>query len=436
MKEDHYHLRERVRIAGESLWSLIFIVLGVGLCLGLTTNLLAAYILASPNQGLWLAASGAMTVALVLWFVLRINSKGHDFSTTVELMLPFRVTVNQAEIIGAKQYPVTCRAQEMFGRLMRDGGSRSMFLRDWHTAWRERRRPFQGFVRTCVTDLQCYLIVETLREYCKQTLTQKAIFGKHGWKPMNIPTREWPTERWPEQLRENIYLKCLKGAAFKRIHLPEGVRLTMAGGKVNDRRELTSTPDITSPSEGRGRGSALSACSDLPENAGLLGGLGDEEVSQAEASLTEDATVREERQRMTERAISREKQSVTLSSAYGNVSVIWSSFQVKVREDSREGSVIHKYCGPWRGQEVWLAKFTLQIHADFGGWRIFGNYFKLDFFPWVVGFIECLKGRFDWDACLERDLERMVVELSGQVKTLLDRQPESNEAVVLKGQGT
>jgi hypothetical protein len=392
MKEDPNSLRERFRTAGDNLWTLIFIVLGVGLFLGLATNILAAYLLESQYRGLGLVTSAALVLALTLWFVLRVNSKGYDFATTVELLLPFKVTHGGAEILAVPHYPVTRRAKELFGRLMEDEECRSLFLRDWHGALRDKNRPFQGFVRTCVTDLQCYLVMDVLREYGGRTLTKKGIFTQDGWKPTKMPSRARGSEEWPLMLRENLYVSRLKSSAFRKFHLPEVIRLAATEGQ-----------------DGGGGEDPI------------------DEIGSGEAVALLDPTVREVRQRKVERAVGEEKHTVSLKTPYGDVSIVYSPFQRKISERSREGDVACKYCGG--GEDVWLAKFNLSVTADFGGWKIFGGSFKQDYFPWVVGFIECLRAELDWGACVVRDGERMVVELNGLVGKLLEEQSELKQQV-------
>lgn len=56
---------------------------------------------------------------------------------------------------------------------------------------------------------------------------------------------------------------------------------------------------------------------------------------------------------------------------------------------------------------------------------MFSKHFQENFLPWVEGLFECVKNELDWQLCLERDLERIVVELREEVKTLLQHQPGS-----------
>ena len=353
MKDKPYYLSERMRVASENLATLIWIALGVGFLLGLTTNISAAYILEWPHRWLWLLLSVMLTTGFATYVIWRVYSRGYDITSTIEVVLPFCVTSKAAEILIAEPYSVTYTAHQIFQWAMDNEENKSQFLRDWQ----DSKQPFQGFVRKCVQDILGYVVLDAFREYTGQTLTPKAFYTGHRWRPVRLSMRKLPPTDWPAQLKDNVYLQNTSKSVIQKIELPEGVTL------------------------------------DMKESKGADG---------------------------TERC------EITLSSQYGILSLAFSPYPQKVSNHSREGMIMRKYCGVSEQAELWLAKFSVQISADFGGLRVFGKHFRKAFLPWVEGLFECIKNELDWQLCLERDLERMLVELKEQVRTLLERQSGSS----------
>jgi hypothetical protein len=364
MKGQPYYLSERMRAASENLSTLTWVVIGIGVFLSLATNIAAAYFLRLPEPWPILIGTGAslITLGLAISIIWRIYSTGYDTSFTVEVVLPFRVTSRppRVELLAAKPYKLTDTARQRFQALMRNQENQKRFMQDWHQAIKDKKKPFQGFVRESVRDLLVYLALDAFRKYAAQTLTPRAVYTKYGWRTIKLDRYDLPAPKWPEQLKNNLYLKDGNRAAFQVFKVPKGVSLDM--------------------------------------------------------NKNEDGI---------------ERCEISLKSDYGTVSVAISPYPEKVDGRSREGAKLYRYCGvprgpldksgPWQ-EELWLAKFPLQISADLGGWRVFTEHFKQGYLPWVEGFLEDIKSKLDWQLCLERDLERMVVGLSRQMKTLLEYQ--------------
>jgi hypothetical protein len=107
-----------------------------------------------------------------------------------------------------------------------------------------------------------------------------------------------------------------------------------------------------------------------------------------------------------------------LKSKYGYVTFRVAPYPQRISARSRQGSVLYKYCEVSDDTGIWLAKFYVQLRADFRGLGIFSNYFREDFLPWVEGLFQCMTYELDWQECLEGDVERMVVSLTRQVEAL------------------
>jgi hypothetical protein len=356
MKEEPYYLRERMRAASENLATLIWVALGVGFLLGLTTNIATEYVLEWPHRWLALSVSATLTIGVMALVIRWVYSKGYDITSEIEVVLPFRVTSTTAETLIAEPYSVTHTAHQLFEWMMEKNENKSRFLRDWRQAVQDGKQPFQGFARQCVRDILEYVVLDAFREYVDRTLTPKAIFTRHGWSPMKLPMRKLPLAEWPEQLKDNVCFQHSGKPVFQQIEIPEDVALGVREHKGADGTE---------------------------------------------------------------------KRETTLSSPYGVLSFAISPYPQRISSRSREGTVVHKYCGVSEQSDLWIAKFSLRIRAEFGGLRVFSKHFQENFLPWVEGLLECVKNELDWQLCLERDLERIVVELREEVKTLLQHQPGS-----------
>jgi hypothetical protein len=353
MREGPFYLRERMRAASENLSTLIWGALGVGFLLGLVTNISTEYVLGLPHRWLWLLASAMLTIMVVGLIIWRVYSRGYDLTSNIEVVLPFRITSNAAEILIAGPYPVTHTSHRLCERIMKNEKYKVEFLRDWNQAIGEKKRPFQGAVRRFVKDILSYNILNAIREYSDQTLTSKIIHTKYRWNPIRLSMRKLSPSEWPKRLRDSIVFQGIGKSSFQNIEFPEGMTL--------DVKESKDAEGI-------------------------------------------------------------ERCEVILSSRHGGLSITFSPYPLKITSGSREGAIMHKYCGVSKETELWLAKFYLQIRADFGGLRVFTKHFQKAIIPWVEGLFECISAELDWQLCLDRNLERMVVELNEQVRVLVERQ--------------
>lgn len=363
VKDNRYYLRERIQAASENLAGLVAITLIAGFLLGVTTNLATEYVVDKSPRWPWLLGSALLTLSLAAIFVWRIYSRGYSTESHVEIVLPFNVAANRAEILEARGYPVTRLMRQSFHEIMNNDENRARFLRDWHQAVEQAERPFQGMARRCVKDLLVYAVLSALREYADQTLTVKRIFSGHRWQTPKLTAHKRPFPEWPKLLSENLCFQDQKKSALQVITIPEGMTLGV--------RETKDTNGL-------------------------------------------------------------EKTEVILEVRSGKLAFAVAPHPQKVKSQSREGAILYKYCGASEGTDLWLAKFYIQLSADFSGPRIFSPRFRKDFLPWIEGLFECARNELDWQLCLERDLERMVVELSVQMERLLQVRASREATVVEK----
>ena len=221
MYEEPYYLHERTRVARENLASLIWIVLILGLAIGTTTEILSRYVIKERYLLWWLigALSLAATVtALVIWF---LYSRGYDTELKLDLLLPFRITRQQVEVVEAPAYPVTVAAHRAVAKGLKGEEGRE-FLEKWHQSPSE---PFKGFVQNCLMDLVAYLILFIYRKYAEASLTPSAQYFHHRWIYRHMKADSIPQNKWPEQLRENIFVQKLGRDCFQAIDVPKKVKL-------------------------------------------------------------------------------------------------------------------------------------------------------------------------------------------------------------------
>jgi hypothetical protein len=356
MKEEPYYLRERTRVARENLATLIIVAIGLGVVIGLSTEILSTFILKGQHPWFWFAACVLFTVFMAAYIIYRIYARGYDVESFVEVVLPFRVTPTEAEIVIARPYPVTHTAHQHLEWILSDEDRKRRFLNDWQEAREKGQQPFQGFVRQCMLDLLEYVVLDVLREYADITLSPKVIYIKHGWLPIKPALQKLPMSEWPAELKDNICFQDTSKPVFQHLQLPDEVTLSMSEHKSADQAE---------------------------------------------------------------------RRDLVIESDFGKLSFSLSPYPQKISDRSRDGIVLRKYCGVPEQTELWIAKFPLRISADFGGLSVFSDRFHKSFLPWVEDLFEFVKNELDWRRCIERDLERMVVELREQVKTLLERQSGS-----------
>ncbi|MGH9831352.1 MAG: hypothetical protein ACREDR_49745, partial [Blastocatellia bacterium] len=163
MKNESY-LRERLRAAGDDLASLFAVVLGTGFLLGLTSNIASSYLVERSPRWPWLLVSATTTLLLPVVFVWLVYSRGYSTESVFEVVIPFRVSDREAEILTARPYLVTRLLRRSFHAILDHGQNRERFIGDWRRAQREGKMPFQGLARTCVKDLMVYALLDGLRE--------------------------------------------------------------------------------------------------------------------------------------------------------------------------------------------------------------------------------------------------------------------------------
>ncbi len=351
-----YYLRERMRVASENLATLIAVAIGIGFLLGVTTNILAAYLLRSPHPWVWLVASAVLAIGLAALVVRWIYSRGYDIASDFEIVFPIRVDLVTPEALIVEPYPVTHTVHQVFHWATGQQEERTRFIHDWHQALERGKPPFQGFVRKCVQDILAYAVLDALREYSEQTSAPKVIYTKHRWASRRLAMRKIPFNDWPSALKDNICFKDLNKPVFQHIGIPRGLALGVGSYKEPDGSE---------------------------------------------------------------------KGEITLACKYGAVTFRFSPYPQRISSRSREGKILLKYSASSDQTELWLAKFSCHLSADFGGLAVFTEHFQKALLPWVEGLFRCVRSELDWRVCMERDLERMVVELREQLATFLDRRVAS-----------
>ncbi|MEW6735570.1 MAG: hypothetical protein AB1489_30040 [Acidobacteriota bacterium] len=366
MKAEHNYLRERLQAASENMVSLLIAVLGIGFLLGITTNIVTEYILERSPRWLGLGVAALLTILLTIFFIWRVYSKGYSTKDSIEIVLPFQITSCTAEIRIVRPYPITKQMRQQFHGIMENDENKTGFVQEWHKAVKDGKRPFQGLARCCVKDLLVYAVLYALREYSDQTLTVKQIFIGHQWKINRLKEQKLSEPDFPLLLRENLCFQNKDKQPFKVIKIP--LRLTL---------------DVQNK--------------DVQDN-----------ISTNKMERTE----------------------VILKSSYGTLKFTITPYAQRVSAKSREGSILYKYCGVDEQIELWLAKFYIQMSTDFGGLRIFTRDFREDFLPWVEGLFECVRNELDWKLCMERDLERMVVDLTDKMEALQQVQSQQSSVKV------
>jgi hypothetical protein len=350
MTEEHRYLRDRLQVAAESLVILVTIAIGTGFFLGLTANIASAYLVSKSPRWPWLAGSAVFSLALPLSVVWRVYSRGYSVQTVFQVLVPFRVTASEAEILIAPPYPVTRTLHQSFAWILNDEANKSAFLSDWHEALRDGKQPFKDMPARCARDVSVYAVLDALREYADQTFTVKWFFTEQTWKANKLESLKIPNTNWPVPIKENLCFRDEAKPAFRVLRIPQGLTLEAS--------EITAEGDLA-------------------------------------------------------------RTEITLKSRYGKLTFAVAHYPSKTSARSREGSIMNKYCAIDKDEEVWLAKFHVRLAADFGGLRIFGRQFRRDFLPWIEGLFEHVREELDWQLCLERDPERMLVGLTHRVDALL-----------------
>lgn len=225
MVREPYYLKERTRIAKENLASLIAVAIVLSAAIGLATNLLASFVADRYNLKLWLLACLITIMLLTIAVVYHIYAHGYDTQILIDVLLPFRVTQTEAEIVEATPYPVSQIAHRELAKLLRGGEQKQKFIADWRKADNQDQPLIHGYVRECVQDLLEYVVLFTLKRYGRMTLTPNVVYTNRGWISSGFTGKQVALEQWPEKLRQNILFQDSSKPAFKILNIPEETNL-------------------------------------------------------------------------------------------------------------------------------------------------------------------------------------------------------------------
>lgn len=351
MDETPFFLKERARSARENLATLLFIVIFLGVAIGLVTNLVSTYVIDEESFWPWLIGALFVAASITAYIIYFLYSRGNDAEVKLDLVLPFRVTSAEVKVAEAPPYPITRDAHHAVAACLK-GDDQDLFLKEWRQRPSE---PFNGFVLDSAMDLVTYLILCAYQEYAKVSLRPSATYFKHRWIYHQIESQEIPQQEWPSDIRSNIFVKNLGTKCFQSITVPRGVKLQFVG------------------------------------------------------------------KRQGEKLFSHE---VQFKSEYGTITVAISPYPAKVNQISKSGKIMSKYCGVSEKTEMFIVQLPLRIIADFYGLSIFRGKFHQVFLPWSMGLLESLHQQLDWNECMAKDLERMVVELRGKLEQVAAKQGE------------
>jgi hypothetical protein len=130
-----------LQAARESLASLLAIAVAAGFLIGITSNVAAAYLIERTPRWPGLAISAATTLLLPMIYIWGLYRKNYSMETVIEIVVPFRVTATDAEILNARPYPITKLLRRSFSGIINNHEHKARFLRDWQQSESFRDSP-------------------------------------------------------------------------------------------------------------------------------------------------------------------------------------------------------------------------------------------------------------------------------------------------------
>jgi hypothetical protein len=166
-----------------------------------------------------------ITIGLIWLGIALVYARDKSRRLEIELVLPFWVTRDKAEIESIPGYRVlTACAQQVWAQVL---GDKKEDLKEFCTAWHSQRddKPFPPIVWGRIYDLLQYIVVQYLARYGEETLEPTAWFRERGYLKDRIQEEKKQFIDLPKGLRENYFLHEQKPFMRSKFLLPKGLEI-------------------------------------------------------------------------------------------------------------------------------------------------------------------------------------------------------------------